>query len=128
VIIDSFSSSQSNIRIRIGFPLVLSCTSEGSPPDTFTWSKDSYGLISTDLVTIRSRIHTSTVAVFDAEYFMHQLTLNDSGVYICNVTNPLGTDSRAITVNVYGTYLLSIFISSLFQLCYSNCNYQLFDK
>ena len=108
MIVDSISSSPSNIRIRIGFPLVLSCTSKGSPPDTFTWSKDSNGLFSEELVTIRSITHTSTSAVFEAEYFIRKLTLNDSGVYICNVTNPIGSNSRAITVNVYGKYILSV--------------------
>ena len=102
VIVDSISSSPSNIRMRIGFPLALSCTSEGSPPDTFTWSKDGYGLVSKEFVTVRSKVHTSSVAVFESEYLIRSLSLNDSGVYLCNATNPIGSGSRAITVTVFG--------------------------
>jgi len=81
------------------FPLTLSCTSEGSPPDTFTWMKDGIPLTQSTLIT--AVMHTSTSAVFHVEYFISRISnTSDSGIYTCTVTNPIGSDSHSIIVNI----------------------------
>ena len=88
--------SSSTVTVVVGSPLTLSCTSRGSPPDTFTWRKDSGPILrSTSITTVT---HTSTSAVLHADYYINSVTTSDSGTYTCNVTNPIGSDSETITV------------------------------
>ena len=88
--------SSSTVTVIVGSPLTLSCTSQGSPPDTFTWRKDSGPIVqSTSITTVT---HTNTSAVFHTDYSMNSVTTSDSGTYTCTVTNPIGSDSETITV------------------------------
>ena len=94
--------SKSNITVNVGSPLIISCTSRGSPPDTFTWRKDSGPIVqSTSITTVT---HTTVNAVFRADYSIDSVTTSDSGTYTCTVTNPIGTDTSIISVNVIGMY------------------------
>jgi len=96
-------SSSSTVTVAVGDSLTLSCTSRGSPPDTFTWRKDSGPIIqSTSITTVT---HTDTSAVFRANFVINGITTSDSGTYTCIVTNPIGSDSEMINVNVVGKYL-----------------------
>ena len=94
-VIDTPSSS--TVTVTIGSSLTLSCTSRGSPPDTFTWRKDNDPTViqSTSITAVD---HTSTSAVFRADYSIDSVTTSDSGTYTCTVTNPFGSDSTTITV------------------------------
>ena len=94
--------SSSTVTVNVGDPLTLSCTSRGSPPDTFTWRKDNDPTVlqSTSITAVD---HTSTSAVFRADYTIDSVTTSDSGTYTCNVTNPIGSDSAMIIV--YGKLL-----------------------
>ena len=89
--------SSSTVIVNIGDPLTLSCTSRGSPPDTFTWKKDNDPTVlqSTSIAAVD---YTSTSAVFRADYSIDSVTTSDSGTYTCNVTNPIGSDSAIIIV------------------------------
>ena len=88
----------STVTLDPGSALTLSCTSQGSPPDTFTWRKDSGPMVqSTSITTVT---HSNTSAVFSADYSINSVTTSDSGTYTCTVTNPIGNDSETITVNV----------------------------
>jgi len=88
--------SSSTVTVIVGSPLTLSCTSRGSPPDTFTWRKDSGPILqSTSITTVT---HTNTSAVFRANYFINSAMARDVGVYTCTVINPIGSDSETITV------------------------------
>ena len=100
-VIDTPSSS--TVTVNVGDPLTLSCTSRGSPPDTFTWRKDNDPTVlqSTSIIAV---YHTSTSAVFCADYSIASVTTSDSGTYTCNVTNPIGSDT--ITVVVISKLLL----------------------
>ena len=92
--------SSSSIIIIAGSNLTLSCTSRGSPPDTFIWRKDSGSVVqSSSLITVS---HTNTSAVFRSEYMIDNATTNDSGTYKCTVTNPIGSDGEVINVSVIG--------------------------
>ena len=83
----------------------MSCTSQGSPPDTFTWRKNSGPIMqSTNITTVT---YTNTSAEFNATYFISNVTANDSGAYTCIASNPIGTDNKTITVTVFGEYLWS---------------------
>jgi len=91
----------SNLTLAVGSSLTLSCTSRGSPPDTFTWMKDSGPILqSTNITTVT---HTDTSAVFRANYSISSVTTSDSGTYTCTVTNPIGSDNMMI--NVTGMYV-----------------------
>ena len=101
--IDALSSSI--VIITSGSSLTLNCTSRGSPPDTFTWRKDNNPTVlqSTSIIAVD---HTSTSAVFRADYSIDSVTTSDSGTYTCTVTNPIGSDSATITVVVIGKLLI----------------------
>ena len=92
--------SSPTVIAYVGSPLTLSCTSRGSPPDTFTWRKDSGPIVqSTNITTVT---HDSTSAVFRADYSINSVTTSDSGTYTCTVTNPIGSDTETITVTAIG--------------------------
>ena len=95
--------SSSTVTINIGFPLTLSCTSQGSPPDKFTWRKDDDPTVlqSTSITAVD---HTSTSALFRADYSIDSVTTSDSGTYTCTVTNPIGSNSAMIAVVVIGKF------------------------
>ena len=103
LVIDTPSSS--TVTVNVGDPLTLSCTSRGSPPDTFTWRKDNDPTVlqSTSITAVD---YTSTSAVFRADYSIDSVTTSDSGTYTCTVTNPMGTDSATITVVVTSKFLI----------------------
>ena len=86
----------SNINEVFGSLLTLSCTSEGSPPDTFTWRKD--GIPITESIDIVRINHTDTSAVFRTNYMIRRFTFSDIGIYTCRVRNPIGSDDHSINV------------------------------
>jgi len=92
--------SSSTLRFVVGSPLTLSCTSQGSPPDTFTLMKDNSPIIPTPSITAVT--HTDSEAVFQIEYTINSVTTSDSGTYTCTVTNPIGNSSQTIRVDVIG--------------------------
>ena len=92
--------SSSTVTVADGSPLTFSCTSQGSPPDTFTWRKDGGSILQSTSITAVD--HTSTIAVFRANYSIDNATASDIGTYTCTVTNPIGSDSATITVHVTG--------------------------
>ena len=91
--------SSSTVTVTIGSSLTLSCTSQGSPPDTFTWRKDNDPTVlqSTSITAVD---YTNTSAVFRANYSINSVTMSDSGTYTCTVTNPIGSDGTTITIDV----------------------------
>ena len=102
-VIDTPSSSTGTVNV--GDPLTLSCTSRGSPPDTFTWRKDNDPAVlqSTSITAVD---YTNTSAVFRADYSIASVTTSDSGTYTCNVTNPIGSYTATITVVVASKLLI----------------------
>ena len=65
----------------------------------FTWMKDGDPTVlqSTDITLVE---HTSTSAVFRIDYTISNFSISDSGTYTCTVTNPIGSNSTTITVNL----------------------------
>ena len=96
-VIDTPSSY--SVTVTIGSSLTLSCTSQGSPPDTFTWRKDNDPTVlqSTNITAVN---YTSTSAVFRADYSIDNVTTSDNGTYTCTVTNPIGSNDITITIDV----------------------------
>ena len=101
-VIDTLSSS--SVTVNVGSSLTLSCTSQGSPPDTFTWRKDNDPTVlqSTNITAVD---YTSTSAVFRANYSIDSVTTNNSGTYTCTVTNPIGSNNATVAVAVTGKLL-----------------------
>ena len=100
----------STVTIPFGSPLNLNCTSQGSPPDTFTWMKDGGSMLRSNITQVT---YSDTSAVFRADYFINSVTTSDSGTYTCTVTNPIGSDSAMITVEVTGMYVAAIWQKGL---------------
>ena len=93
----------STITVNVGEPLMLSCTSRGSPPDTFTWRKDNSPVLQSTTIPVT---YNENSAVFRADYSIASATTSDSGTYTCTVTNPIGSNSATITVVVTGKLLI----------------------
>ena len=94
----------STVTVNVGSSIALFCTSRGSPPDTFTWRKDNDPTV-LQSTCITAVDYTSTSAVFRADYLIYNVTTSDNGTYTCNVTNPIGSDSTTITVDVISKLL-----------------------
>ena len=98
IIANSSSSSLSAVDIDIGSNITLSCTSSGSPPDTFTWMKD--GVPVTQSTSITAVTYDDNSAVFNSDYTISNFSLTDNGTYTCTVTNPIGSDDYFFIVNI----------------------------
>ena len=85
------------ITLNVGDPLMLSCTSQGSPPDTFTWRKDNSPVLQSTTTPVT---YNDNSAVFRADYSIARVTTSDSGMYTCTVTNPIGIDTAIVQVVV----------------------------
>ena len=94
-VIDTPSSS--TVTVSSGDLVTLSCTSQGSAPDTFTWRKDNGPVLQSTTTPVT---YNAGSAVFRADYSIDSATTSDSGTYTCTVTNPIGSDSA--TIIVYG--------------------------
>ena len=94
-VIDTPSSS--TVTVSVGDRLTLSCTSRGSPPDTFTWRKGNGPVLQSTTTPVT---YNANSAVFRAHYSIDSATTSNRGTYKCNVTNPIGSDSATIRVNV----------------------------
>ena len=92
----------STMTVNVGDPLMLSCTSQGSPPDTFTWRKDNGPVLQSTTTPVT---YNDNSAVFRADYSIGSVTTSDSGTYTCTVTNPIASNSATITVVVIGKLL-----------------------
>ena len=104
-VIDISSSSTSTATVNVSSSLTLSCTSQSSPPDTFTWRKDNDTTV-LQSISITAVDYTSTSAVFRADYSIDSVTASNIGTYTCTVTNPIGSDNSTITVIFTGKLLI----------------------
>jgi len=93
----SLTTPSSMIKGVLADPLTLSCTSEGSPPDKFTWMKD--GIPIKNNINTVSVTHTRTIVVFQSNYSISHFSASDSGTYTCNITNPIGSTHKSIVVS-----------------------------
>ena len=103
----NYTLSSSDVTAVIGSSLTLSCTSQGSPPDTFTWRKDNGPVLQSTTTPVT---YNANSAVFRADYSINSATTSDSGTYTCTTTNPMGSNSTTITVTIVGMYIISLYI------------------
>jgi len=102
----------STVTVAVGNSFTLSCTSRGSPPDTFTWIKD--GIVIDPQSNVFTLSHDNTTANFQTNYTISNVTTSDSGTYTCTVTNPIGSHNETISVVVVtGELLILLYVSTL---------------
>ena len=97
-VITAAISSSSLATVVLGSSITLTCTSSGSPPDTFTWMKN--GVPVTQSTNITTVTYTNTVAVFSSSYTISNVSVSDNGTYTCTVTNPIGSDNNNFTIYI----------------------------
>ena len=90
------SQSSSVMDVVVGFPLTLTCTLSGSPPDSFIWMKD--GVPITHSTSVTAVNYTNTTAIFSANYTINSVSIKDNGTYMCIASNPIGSDNETINV------------------------------
>ena len=74
----------------------------GNPDPLVTWYKDGSPLREQDLL-FRMRItEDGNGEIFHSSLDIYKVVLNDTGDYICNVSNPVGFDTRIIRLKVQG--------------------------
>ena len=95
-VIISTQPPSSALDVDIGSTLTLTCVSSGSPPDIFMWMKD--GVLITNSSSITELNYTNSSAVFSTNYTISNLSISDTGVYTCTVSNPIGSDNKTINV------------------------------
>ena len=95
-VIISTQPSSSALNIDTGTTLTLTCTSSGSPPDVFIWMKNGVPITNSSGITELN--YTNTTAVFSTNYTISNLSINDTGTYICTAFNPIGRDNKTINV------------------------------
>ena len=78
----------------------IPCQWTGYPDPLVTWYKDGSPLKEQDL-SFRMRItEDGNGEIFHSSLDIYQVVLNDTGDYICNVSNPVGFDTRIIRLEV----------------------------
>ena len=77
-----------------GNETTVSCQWTGRPDPVVTWYKDGSPLVERYL-PFRMRITENRKGdIFYSNMEIHQVELSDSGDYTCNVSNPVGFDTR----------------------------------
>ncbi|XP_006817483.1 neural cell adhesion molecule 2-like, partial [Saccoglossus kowalevskii] len=77
-----YCTLQHNTQPVEGVDLTLTCSIQGIPPPTVQWLKDGYSIENSKRYTFSED---------DTELTILNTHRNDSGVYICNVTNLVGS-------------------------------------
>ena len=69
--------------VSVGAMIELACVAvEGTPPLTYTWTRDSDGM----------EVFTNTSSG------VYSLTVTSSDTYTCNITNPEGTSTTTVNI------------------------------
>lgn len=92
----SVNTSQQTIARLAGEEVVLDCIVSGTPSLTITWFKEEQVLSSTASIFI-SRGENGV-----ARLRINESTIDDSGEYMCVVTNGYITEARTLTVDISG--------------------------
>lgn len=80
---------QSWFHVLIGENVTLPCRVTSEPKGTVTWQKDGH-ILTTD----------NRLIILDDELSLLQAQIEDKGTYVCTVTNPAGSASRAVALDV----------------------------
>ncbi|KAL2092656.1 hypothetical protein ACEWY4_012454 [Coilia grayii] len=85
------SGDPEEVSVVLGFPAVLSCEAEGSPPPTITWLKAGVALVS-------GPQHTYLRG--GQELRLGAASTDDADTYTCRASNPAGSTHRQYTLRV----------------------------
>ncbi|XP_075981813.1 hemicentin-1-like [Anticarsia gemmatalis] len=88
---DVIEEADSPKEVKVGEKVLLSCKASGVPPPVTVWTKDGRPIVYTDNISLNEA----------KELSIDRVSAEDSGIYTCNVTSPLGSTHRNFTVNVY---------------------------
>lgn len=100
-----------SIDVTEGDPATLQCKFSGTKPITAKWFKDGKELTLGPKYKISV---TDTVSVLKVLY----ADKKDSGEYIFEVQNDVGSSSCSASINVLGVYGLSLIISFRYQISF----------
>lgn len=103
--------SQANVRVPVPQNVMLMVTGQGAPPPLLTWFRDDIPIFSStekySIVEILNEEPTQNTSVL----VIHQTTLNDSGQYVCEVKNVVGSERAHFNVTVFSKLkLIHLFI------------------
>ena len=87
------ASTTSPHFILVEQQLHLYCSFDGIPDPTVVWIQNGSALNTTE-----PRINDLTNATY-SQLTLGNVTLSDSGLYVCNITNTIGNAQASITVN-----------------------------
>ena len=77
---------------------VLDCTSTGSPATTVTWARDGVPVTSDGTYTLTQVLDDGSTATYKNQLQLLTGPYGIPGLYSCNASNVLGSDSEQITI------------------------------
>ncbi|XP_076271608.1 peroxidasin isoform X2 [Rhynchophorus ferrugineus] len=92
-----FTIHPENVDAVVGSSIKLECTASGTPTPEITWFKDDLEVLPSDERVVYNADRTSLQITYAKE--------EDSGLYVCEARNPIGTRevSAKVTVSGYNT-------------------------
>lgn len=83
----------SNVTVRDGDQLVLTCTVKGDPEPQVTWTKNGKPLSSSEILSLKYKNGVSTLTI-------NEVFPEDEGVFVCTATNSIGSASSQSTIKI----------------------------
>ncbi|OXA56397.1 Down syndrome cell adhesion molecule-like protein Dscam2 [Folsomia candida] len=93
---------ETNLRVRAGEEMYLSCHAEGNPPPSFSWYREIDGVLS-DLPPTSKRPPSSSPSSSPQNSVVHvaQVRPQDAGSYLCRANNSHSVDQALTQLVVY---------------------------
>ena len=88
-------------EVVIGEEAVVECRVTGDPTPAVTWSKDGVDVVNGSGIVIRDPQLLGNGSVLSVLSIV-ATDIEDDGVYACNATNHVGSDSLSIELNLLG--------------------------
>lgn len=83
----------SNLTIRDGDQLVLTCTVKGDPEPQITWTKNGKTLSSSEIMSLKYKNGLCTLTI-------NEVFPEDEGEFVCTATNSIGSVSSQSKITI----------------------------